>query len=145
MQTLDVQKNDLEIHPVDEKTKVRILRWLINDIKLISNQLNFTNLLHDFPKYCRNGVLFGDLINRLRGREEVIKGIHRAPKNLTAITANFDKVLGYVKQFPRFSSRYLWAKDKAIEGNADVIWGFIDDIWHWHFNKISLHDPAHKQ
>lgn len=67
------------------------------------------------------------------------------PKNMTAIVANFDKVLGYLKEFPRFSSRYLWAKDKAIEGNPDVIWGLVDDIWHWHFNKISVHDPAMKQ
>ena len=61
---------------------------------------------------------------------------------MTAITANFEKVLGYLKEFPRFSSRYLWAKEKAIEGNPDVIWGLVDDIWHWHFNKISVTDPA---
>jgi hypothetical protein len=29
-----------------------------------------------------------------------------------------------------------------MEGNAEVIWGFLDDIWHWHFNKISPFDPA---
>ena len=97
MQTLDVEKNEVEIHPVDEKTKHKLLRWLIEDVKLISNQVNPQKLILDLPKYCRNGVLFGDLINRLRGREEVIKGLHRAPKNMTAINANFDKFLGYLK------------------------------------------------
>lgn len=145
MQTLNVEKRELMVHPVDEKTKLRVIRWLVEDVKLISNQLNSQKLLHDLPKYCRNGVLFGDLINRLQGRDEVIKGIHRAPKNMTAISANFDKVLGYLKEFPRFSSRYLWAQSKAIEGNSDIIWGLLDDIWHWHFNKISVYDPANQE
>ena len=109
MQTLNVEKNEVEIHPVDEKTKNKLLKWLVDDIKLISNQVNPAKLLLDLPKYCRNGVLFGDLINRLRGREEVVKGLNRTPKNMTAISANYDKVLGYLKDFPRFSSRYLWA------------------------------------
>ena len=122
---------------MDEKTKFKLIRWLIEDVKLVSNQVNPTRLIFDLPKYCRNGVLFGDLLNRLRGRDEVIKGLHRTPKNMTAINANFDKVLSYLKDFPRFSSRYLWSQQKAIEGNSDVIWGLLDDIWHWHFNKIS--------
>jgi len=29
-----------------------------------------------------------------------------------------------------------------IKGNSDVIWGFFDDIWHWHHQKISPNDPA---
>jgi len=53
--------------------------------------------------------------------------------------------LGFLKEFPRFSSRYLWAQNKVIEGESDVIWGLLDDIWHWHFNKISVHDPAHQE
>jgi len=61
---------------------------------------------------------------------------------LTAINANFDKVFGYLREFPRFSSRYLWAQKLAVDGDADLIWGVIDDIWHWHFNKISPNDPA---
>ena len=97
------------MHPVDEKTKIKLLRWLIEDIKLLSNQVNPSKLIFDLPKYCRNGVLFGDLLNRLKGRDEVIKGLHRTPKNMTAINANFDKVLTYLKDFPRFSSRYLWS------------------------------------
>ena len=109
MQTLSVSQNQFEVHPVDEKTKVRLLRWLIDDIKLLGNHLQFQKLINEFPRYCRNGVLFGDLINRIKGRDPVIKGLHRVPKNLTSIQANYSKVLDYLKQFPRFSSRYLWA------------------------------------
>ena len=114
MQTLNVERKEVEVQPVDEKTKLKLIRWLIDDIKLISNQVNPAKLILDLPKYCRNGVLFGDLINRLRGRDEVIKGLHRTPKNMTAINANYDKILGYLKEFPRFSSRYLWSQSKAI-------------------------------
>jgi hypothetical protein len=32
-----------------------------------------------------------------------------------------------------------------MDGNADVVWGLLDDIWHWHHNKISLYDPAHER
>jgi hypothetical protein len=31
----------------------------------------------DLPKYCRNGVFYFDLINRLGGREKFIKGVDR--------------------------------------------------------------------
>ena len=119
-----------------------MIKWLREDVKLIGSQMTAQKLSTDLPRFCRNGVLFGDLLNRLSGKDQIIKGLNRAPKNLTSINANFDKVLSYLKDFPRFSSRYLWCQDKMIEGNADVIWGLLDDIWHWHYNKISEHDPV---
>ena len=142
MQELNVEQKETEIQPVDEKTKYRLIKWLQEEVKLIGSQITPQKLSMDLPKFCRNGVLFGDLLNRLHGKEQVIKGLNRAPKNLTNINANFDKVLSYLKEFPRYSSRYLWAQQKVIEGNGDVIWGLLDDIWHWHHNKISEHDPV---
>lgn len=29
-----------------------------------------------------------------------------------------------------------------IEGQEDVIWGFLDDIYYWHFRKTSPFDPS---
>ena len=26
-----------------------------------------------------------------------------------------------------------------------MIWGLLDDIWHWHNNKISVYDPANNR
>lgn len=37
--------------------------------------------------------------------------------------------------------RYLWAEDYLIDGDQDVFWGFMDDIWHWYYNKTSVNDP----
>lgn len=45
MQTLQVERNEIQVHPIDEKTKVRVLRWLIDDVKLISNHLSVPKLL----------------------------------------------------------------------------------------------------
>lgn len=62
--------------------------------------------------------------------------------NITCIVANFAKVLGYLRKYPKMNSRYLWSDSLIMEGNADVIWGLIDDIWHWQQNKISPYDTS---
>jgi len=73
----------------------------------------------------------------------VLKGIERNPQKQSSVMQNFNKVLEYLRGFPRFNSRYLWAQRYMMEGNADVIWGFFDDIWYWFNNKISPFDPSH--
>ena len=95
--------------------------------------------------YCKNGVFFCDLINRLSGKHAIIKGIDRNPKNMTSIITNLNKILDYFRQFPKFCARYLWAQKYIVDGNSDVIWGLLDDIWHWHFNKISPFDITYIQ
>lgn len=45
MQTLNVERKEVEVQPVDEKTKLKLIRWLIDDIKLISNQVNPAKLI----------------------------------------------------------------------------------------------------
>ena len=59
--------------------------------------------------YCKNGVFFFDLVNRLNGKAPIIKGVDRNPKNVTSILANLNKVLEYLRTFPRFCPRYFWA------------------------------------
>ena len=54
---------DVQISHVDFRTKNKILEWLI-DIRLIKEN---AVSVPEFPPYCRNGVLFSDLINRLEG------------------------------------------------------------------------------
>lgn len=44
-----------------------------------------------------NGVFYSDLINRLNGKHDVLKGIDRNPKNVTAILTNFNKILDYFR------------------------------------------------
>jgi hypothetical protein len=40
-------------------------------------------------------------------------------------------------------SSHLWAEQAIIDGDADVIWGLLDDIWYCYHNKISPFDTAH--
>lgn len=87
--------------------------------------------------------MISDLLNKICGKIAVIKGFSRTPETTMIIYSNFDKILGYLREFPRFSSRYLWATSKIVdEGDENVIWGLIDDIWYWHHTKTSPHDPA---
>jgi hypothetical protein len=115
-------------------------------VKLLKpmNPQQLEELKVNLPAYCRTGVLIADLVNRLAGRDEVVKGIHRNPRqdNLSQIQVNFGKLMDYLKEFPRFCSRYLWSSQEMINGNEQIIWGFLDDIWHWSHSKISPFDPS---
>jgi hypothetical protein len=102
-------------------------------------------LLEDLPLYCKNGVFLCDLANRLSSRANTIKGVDRNPKNVTHILNNFNRVLDYLRSFPRFCPRYLWAHRYLMDGHSDVVWGLLDDIWHWSMNKISPFDPTHER
>lgn len=130
MQTLNVQPEVIEnknshhqkqlmfapikIDPVEPKIKQRVLEWLGNEVKLLKvNQ----RLLDDLPLYCKNGVFLCDLANRLSGRANTIKGVDRNPKNVTHILNNFNRVLDYLRSFPRFCPRYLWAHRYLMDGH----------------------------
>ena len=73
--------NTSQVAPVDEQLKIKILEWLTNDVRLLKpmNDKQRESLLQYFPSYSRTGVIFADLINRLNGRNEVIKGVYRNP------------------------------------------------------------------
>jgi hypothetical protein len=133
---------NIQVITVDEKTKIRLLEWLSSEVKLVKNN---QRLLDDLPLYCKNGVFLCDLANRLSGRSNTIKGVDRNPKNVTHILNNFNRVLDYFRAFPKFCARYLWAHRHLMDGNTDVVWGLLDDVYHWHHNKISPYDPGHER
>ena len=54
-------------------------------------------------------MIFADLINRISGKNDVIKGINRNSKGHSDVKANFLKVLNFFKQAERFNARYLWS------------------------------------
>jgi len=43
--------------------------------------------------------------------------------------------MNYLRSFEKMNGRHLFDEDKMIEGNEDIIWEFLDDIWHWANNK----------
>lgn len=113
----------VEASPVSESTKEHLFSWL-QSLSLVRRTVK----IEEFPGLCTNGVLVCDLVNRLEGRAEAIKGVERNPKNKTSVQANFTKALTYLRAFDKMNSRYLWAISDLISGVEDVIWGLIEDI-----------------
>lgn len=113
-----------EPRPVTESFKEILVEWL-EDLHIVRKDSNILSLI---PNICRTGVMLCDLVNRLEGRSEIIKGIERNPKNKTQALANINKVLEYLRAFPKMNSRYLWSSKEIIEGDEYVIWGILDDI-----------------
>lgn len=91
------QRTRREIKEIPEHVKSQIHEWLVS----------LGILKHDLIEEMTSGVLLCDLINRLEGRCEVIKGIHRFPKNKSAIHANINKALSYLRQLEKMNSDYL--------------------------------------
>ena len=53
------------------------------------------------------------------------------------------KIFNYLKNFEKMNQRYLFAYAYLQEGNFDVFWGLMDDIWHCFHNKLSPWDKRH--
>jgi hypothetical protein len=124
--------------PVPESIQESLLEW-VESLDMVKKGALTPSLLVSFS---RTGVFLCDLINRLEGRREALKGVQRNPKNNTAALANVNKALEFLKSFPKMNSRYLWAGPKLIEGNENVIWGLIEDIRALYSGKVHSKSPV---
>ena len=50
----------------------------------------------------------------------------------------------YLSKIEKFNRRYLHATQYLREGNHDVFWGFLDDLWYFYHNKQSPYDTRYK-
>ena len=46
----------------------------------------------------------------------------------------------YLRKIEKFNPRYLYSKDYLKEGNHNVFWGFLNDLWCYYHNKVSPYD-----
>ncbi|CAG9330151.1 unnamed protein product [Blepharisma stoltei] len=113
-----------DAQPVPEIVQEAVIEWLESLQLVRKGSLNYQLL----PNVCRTGVLFCDVINRLEGRKEAIKGVERAPKNRTQALTNVNKVLEFLRTHPKMNSRYLWSGKNILEGDEYIIWGLLEDI-----------------
>lgn len=125
-----------EAAPVSEAVQESIYLWVLNN-KVIERKASLVEL----PQLFKSGVRFCDLINRLEGRTQPIKGVHRSPKNRSAVQANVNKLLTYLRGIPKVNARYLWSGVKIMEGNDDVIWGLLYDMYNYYHNKPKIDKP----
>ena len=134
------REEQIAIIPVNDETKDKLINWLYS-ITLIKE--NIKDIDKKLPKICKDGVIFIDLINRLEGKHETIKGANRKPDTRTQVIANYLKLMSYLKRFEKMNSRYIFAQDYLMEGNENVFWGLLDDIWHLYNKKISPYDARY--
>ena len=136
------KKPVVAITKVNEALKKKILEWLFSITFLKDSAKDLEKKL---PKICKNGVIFADLINRLEGKNDTIKGITRHPETKTQINVNYSKTFSYLRQQQKMNPRYLWAEEYLMEGNDDVFWGLLFDIWCFYSQKVSPYDPRYKE
>lgn len=113
-----------EAKPVPDSLKDSLLDW-IEGLNILRRGSLDKELL---PSICRTGVLFCDILNRLQGKSAVLRGFERTPKNRTHAHNNMNKVLEYLRSFPKVPSRYLWSCKELLEGSENVVWGLLEDI-----------------
>ena len=128
--------------PVTNEIKFRLFDWLCS-INLLKERSE--TLIAKLHKICKHGIIFADLINRLEGKHDVIKGIERASTSRTTTISNYIKLMDYLKKFEKMNPRYLHAQIYLMDGNEDVFWGLLDDIYHLYYHKISPHDLRYRQ
>ncbi|KAL4456258.1 hypothetical protein ABPG74_014219 [Tetrahymena malaccensis] len=134
----------IQVIPVNNETKARLYRWLV-DITLIKDEFDSKNV-DRLAKFGKNGALFADLLNRITGKTNpLFNGIFRGAKNSSQVNVNFNKAFSFMRQQQKLNPRYLWCIDFLKDGNPNIFWGLIDDLWHWSHQKISPYDSRFKQ
>ncbi|EAR96330.2 hypothetical protein TTHERM_00188990 (macronuclear) [Tetrahymena thermophila SB210] len=134
----------IQVIPVNNETKARLYRWLV-DITLIKDDFDSKNV-DRLAKFGKNGALFADLLNRITGKTNpLFNGIFRGAKNSSQVNVNFNKAFSFMRQQQKLNPRYLWCIDFLKDGNPNIFWGLIDDLWHWSHQKISPYDSRFKQ
>ncbi|CAD8138745.1 unnamed protein product [Paramecium octaurelia] len=127
---------------VTSEQKQQLIDWL-KQIRLIKS--NAQGLENKLPKICKNGVIFFDLINRLTGRDEVLKGALRNPKSVREIRHNYRRVLEYLKQLERMSYKYLNSEQQLVDGDEEAFWGLMHDIKVYYANCGNVAIANHSQ
>lgn len=112
----------LDIHIAHNSSQVQThdkLKTWLQELKLIK---------FDVIEEMKDGVVLCELINRLEGRNEVIKGMHKAPKTKSAIQVNINKALNYLRGIEKLNSKYLWSSNEIIQGDEETIFGLLQSI-----------------
>lgn len=125
---------------INNSTKDRVIFWLEEIDMVKKGHLNHDNT----PGFFQLGIGLCDLINRLSGKSDTIHGIQRAPKNQAAALGNIKKALIHLQSFPKMKSRFLWSFQEVLDGEHDIIWGLLDDLWYFYNKSSSSYNPKNK-
>jgi hypothetical protein len=87
-----------------------------------------------------NGYFLGKLINRLEGKEDLIKGLEQDPKNISRLRNNWTKVLEFLKKKSKFVSNLLFEIEEFLKENSIASLSLAIDI-HNHYNSMNTIKP----
>jgi hypothetical protein len=119
---LDIRNNT---SVVSDDIKENISKWLF-ELKIINS---------DPIEEIKDGYALCELINRLEGKCEVIKGAQKAPKTRSAVQVNINKALSYLRTVEKMNSKYLWSMTEILEGDEESIFGLLGSIQEYYTSK----------
>ena len=123
----------LKIDKVKPRDYRMACRWLRDNLYCHS-ATNFEKL-HEKSK---NGVFLFDLINKLNPKPVLKNKSYRVSEDTPS--PNYRKVFAYLEKFQEFNPRYLNAEKELKEGNRDVFWGLILDLFYFSNKKVNKYD-----
>jgi len=68
-----------------------------------------------------NGYFLGKLINRLEGKEDLIKGLEQDHKNISRLRNNWTKVLEFLKKKSKFVYNLLFEIEEFLKENSIML------------------------
>lgn len=135
-QKITATKSDsIVVDKIQAKHIKKVKTWLIQKLYCKSST-DFKNL-HIKSK---DGVFLFDLVNKIE-RKTVLRGKSTASE--TSIRMNYKKIMNHLKKHERFNTRYLRAENYLMEGDFNVFWGFLLDIYFFSLNKFSIFDKRY--
>jgi len=120
-QKQDVRENDFLNEETIQEHK-HILHWIEKGLGI---RLNFDTLFDDMT----NGTKLSEIVARCEFGHD-IRGVDKQPKKTAQKLNNINKTLTVLRnQKDMSNSPHLWSSRQILNGDADVIWGLLSDIY----------------
>eukprot|EP00762_Andalucia_godoyi_P004950 ANDGO_01442.mRNA.1 hypothetical protein H310_10820 len=102
-----------------------LVEWILAcgvNIPGISSSIDLTTFLQSM----KDGLVLCDLASVLEGQE--LSGVHRNVVQLAHKMANINRALNAFRSRKHMSPRYLFSADQILDGNAEVVFGLLEDV-----------------
>jgi len=139
--------SNTEIPVFTQEAKGQLLHWL-RAMKVLKG--NFEAIDGQLPKNCKNGYIIAELINRLE-KKDILKGIIQNTEIKLNMKSNLQKIMAHLRKCKDMNPRFFNAQEQIINGNENVFWGLMTDIYqsynkkqvpHWSSKDFSDRKPT---
>lgn len=120
---------------VNLEQRKKLVEWLISINLLKEVALRNYDNLH---LICRNGVIFPEVVNYKKGREQKLKYEDKNP-NATEIRSNYKRLFEYLKEFPQFPRELLFRYEYFVpDVNEAAFWQLLNQLHMFYVNRSKL-------